>query len=326
MNVVKLDMNEMPYAPPQHVIVAARKGLSDLNRYTDAQGLRQLRELLAEYAGVSEHHVVLSPGSDFLLREIIHAFSRERQVVTVSPSFLPTVQIADRFAPKRLGIRLSPPDFGLDPDLLISALEPLSLVIIDNPNNPTGQILLDRGLVATIAERQETLVVVDEAYFEFSGVTCAQLVTDHPNLCVVRTLDKAFGLAGARVGYAIAGEVFLNALSSFYVFLPQTSLYAATEALQNSDYMRRNVSRIVRERERLWQALRTSGACVYPSNANFLLVKAQVPDMAQRLRELDVWVSDMSNQLPLGYIRVSVSTREENKIFVTRYNQIVCSL
>ncbi|MCD6284865.1 MAG: hypothetical protein J7M39_03005, partial [Anaerolineae bacterium] len=69
-----------------------------------------------------------------------------------------------------------------------------------------------------------------------------------------------------------------------------------------------------------------SGACVYPSNANFLLVKAQVPDMAQRLRELDVWVSDMSNQLPLGYIRVSVSTREENKIFVTRYNQIVCSL
>ncbi|MBN1246364.1 MAG: histidinol-phosphate aminotransferase family protein [Anaerolineae bacterium] len=322
MNIVKLDMNEMPYTPPLPVIEAAQRGLVDLNRYADACHLQQLLELVAGYAGVPEHNIVLSPGSDLLLREVIHAFSWDRQVLTVSPSFLPTVQIADRFAHKRLRLRLSPPDFRLDPDLLLRALKPSTLVIIDNPNNPTGQILLDCDLVASLAKRQETLIVVDEAYFEFSGVTCAPLVTDNPNLCVVRTLDKAFGLAGARVGYAVAGEHFVAALSTPLAYLPQPSLRAAMEALRNPDYMRGYVRQIAEERAWLVKALRASGATVYPSHANFLLVKAQLPDMARRLRELNVWVSDMATQLPAGYIRVSVGTPEENRIFMTRYKQL----
>lgn len=326
MNVVKLDMNEIPYAPPERVIAAGQKGLSKLNRYADAQDLRQLRELLARYTGVARQHIVLSPGSDLLLREVIHAFSRGRQVVTVSPSFLPTVQFAERFAPKRLSIRLSPPDFRLDPALLIRALEQPSLVIIDSPNNPTGQMLLDPGLVATVAERQESLIVVDEAYFEFSGVTCASLVTAYPNLCVVRTLDKAFGLAGARVGYAVAGEVFLETLSMLFAFLPQPSLCAATAALKNPRYMRQNVRQAIAERAALRDALSSLGVKVYPSSANFLLVRSRVPDVAQRLRELGVWVSDVSNQLPPGFIRVSVGTRAQNEVLVTRYNQIISNV
>ncbi|MGC9468327.1 MAG: pyridoxal phosphate-dependent aminotransferase [Anaerolineae bacterium] len=323
MKVVRLDMNEMPYLPPARIIEAAREGLSDLNRYADAQDLLYLRECLAEYTGTPAEQIVLSPGSDLLLREIIHAFSRERQVVTVSPSFLPTVQIADRFAPRRLSLRLSPPDFKLDPELLVRATAKLSLLIIDNPNNPTGQILVSCESVAAVAEREEILVVIDEAYFEFSGVTCAELVSEHPNLCIVRTLDKAFGLAGARVGYAIAGETFQEALSTLWVFLPQPSLRAAIEALRDPGYMRRNVQQIIANRAWLRRALSESGAYVYPSHANFLLVKANVPDVAVRLRELQVRVSDVSNQLPPGHIRVSVGTREEVESFMNAYTQIV---
>ena len=87
--VVKLDMNEMPYAPPLPVIEAAQRGLLELHRYADVHHLQQLRDLVARYAGVPGHTVVLSPGSDLLLREIIHVYSRDRHVLTVSPSFLP---------------------------------------------------------------------------------------------------------------------------------------------------------------------------------------------------------------------------------------------
>jgi len=331
---IRLHMNESPHSPPQNVIEAAREGLSTLNRYADPEDLERLRGLLADYSGVSKHHVVLSPGSDLLLREIIHVFSKERKIVMVSPSFFPTVQAAKRFATRRLSIRLSPPTFDLDLAPLIDELGEPSLVIIDNPNNPTGRMLLDRQAVEEIVriansrEHSETLLVIDEAYYEFSGVTFADMVKDHPHLAIVRTMDKAFSLAGARVGYGIAGEAFLDTLSSFYAFLPRPSLYAAMEALQDLDYMRKNVRRIIEERERLRQALDDADkrhpleAHVYPSSTNFLLVRTRFPDIARRLREVGIFVSDVSDQLPPGFIRVSVGAREENDAFIAQYAKI----
>lgn len=320
--IVRLHMNEVPYSPPQDVIEAARKGLSELNRYADPEDLSQLRELLADYSGVPKRHVVLSPGSDLLLREILHTFSKGRQVVMVSPSFFPTIQAVKQFASKQLSIRLSPPAFGLPVELLANALDEPSLAIIDNPNNPTGSTLLDRQAVEAIVEHQETLLVIDEAYFEFSGMTFAGMVEDQPRLAITRTMDKAFGLAGARIGYAIAGEAFLDRLASFYALLPRPSLYAAMEALKRPSYMRENVRQIVEERERLRQALAGLGVRVYPSSTNFLLVEMETPDAAQRLKDADVLVSDVSNQMPSGFVRISIGTRKEDDAFLTRYKKV----
>ena len=313
---VGLHMNEMPYPPAQGVIEAARKGLSKLHRYADPEDLESLCGLLADYSGVSRRHVVLSPGSDLLLREVIHAFSKGRRVVMVSPSFFPTVQAAKQFATEQLSIRLSPPTFDLKLELLLKALKGPCLVIVDNPNNPTGRMLLDRRAVEAIAGHRETLLVLDEAYYEFSGMTFADMVADHPRLAIIRTMDKAFSLAGARVGYAIVGEAFLDAVSSFYAFLPQPSLYAAMEALRQPDYMRENVHRVIEERERLWQMLDELGVRVHPSRTNFLLARAETPDLVIWLRDAGVLVSDVSNQLPSGFFRVSIGTPEENDAFV----------
>jgi len=318
----RLHLNEMPYPPPADVLAAARRGLSDLHRYTDAEELDRLREQLAEYSEVPNRHIVLSPGSDLLLREIIHTYSKGRQVVVVSPSFFPTVQAAKQFATERLAIRLSPPTFDLGPDLLMKALEKRSLVIIDNPNNPTGSMLLDRQAVEVIVEHREVFLVIDEAYYEFSGVTFANMVADCPRLAIIRTMDKAFSLAGARVGYAIAGEAFLEAFSTFYAFLPQPSLYATLEALRNPGYMWKNVRQIIEERERLRETLDELGALVYPSSTNFLLVQTRAPDMARRLGDAGVLVSDVSNQLPPGFIRVSIGAREENDAFLAAFMEI----
>jgi len=138
---------------------------------------------------------VLGPGSDLLLRELVMGFGSGRKVVMASPSFVATVQVARRFADRLVGIRLSPPEFALGRQPLLEELVEPSLVVIDNPNNPTGRLFLDRETVEEILGHPDTLLIVDEAYFEFSGLSFAGLVADHANLALARTLDKAFGLA-----------------------------------------------------------------------------------------------------------------------------------
>lgn len=313
---IRLHMNELPYPPPPQVVQAAQGGLSRLNRYPDPAELDALRGLLAGYCGVSQDHVFLSPGSDLLLRELIHSFSQGRRVITTSPSFLPTVQAVKQFAAERLSIRLSPPRFDLSIKLLMEVLEGPSLVLVDNPNNPTGRLLLDPPAVEALLHQENVLLVIDEAYYEFSGVTFADKVPVHPRVAITRTMDKAFSLAGVRVGYGIAGEAFWGALSSFSSFLPRPSLCAAMEALRHPDHMRENIRRVVGERARLRRALDGLGVRAYPSCTNFLLVWTEVPDLAARLRAAGVLVCDVSNQLPAGYLRVSIGTPGENDAFL----------
>ena len=320
---INLSMNEMPYLPPENVVIAARKGLLNLNRYAEQKDLEHLKSLLAQYSGVPEEHIVLSPGSDLLLREIVHSFSGGRKVVMISPSFLPTIQAAKQFTTKHVSIRLGSPNFDLNPELLLEELEIPSLVIIDNPNNPTGKILLEKQTVGNILSKKNTLLVIDEAYFEFSGVTFADMISDYPNLAITRTMDKAFSLAGARVGYLLAGKYFLKALSSFSSLLPQASLQAAAEALISPAYMRKNVRLILDEKKRIEKEIKNSGSTVYPGSTNFLLVKTEIPDISMRLKDISLLVSDVSSQLAPGFIRVSMGTREENDTFIDGYKKIL---
>jgi len=319
---IKLNMNEMPYLPPQEIIEAARKGLLNLNRYTDPEDLERLRELLADYSGVPKGHIILGPGSDFLLREAIQTFSKRRKVIIVSPSFFPTVQTAKQFATKLISVKLSPPEFELNLDFLIKELQEPCLVILDNPNNPTGKILLDLHAVEAIIENKNVLLLIDEAYYEFSGITFAYMVQNRPNLAITRTMDKAFSLAGARVGYILAGKAFLEAFSSFYALLPQSSLHAAIEALTNPDYMKKNIHRVIKERKRIMKALDKLDVQVFPSSANFFLAMTKIPDAARKLKDIGILISDLSNQFPSGFIRVSTGTYEENNAFIAGYKKI----
>jgi histidinol-phosphate aminotransferase len=309
-------MNELPCLPPRSVIQAARKGLYKLNRYSTQADYEHLKRLLARYTGVNEECIVLGPGSDFLLREIMILFSTGKKMIIINPSFLPTVENAKKFATRLVRLRLHHPDFGLDPRNLLDELREPTLVVIDNPNNPTGRILVDHRIAEEILARKDTFLIIDEAYYEFSGVTLADLVRDHPNLVISRTLDKAFGLAGARIGYLIAGQSFINAFSSFTAILPQSSLCAAIEALSSIGYMKKNVRRIVRERERVQKELADMGIRAYSSHTNFLLIDMKIREAAFKLEKRGILVSDTSNQLPQGFIRVSIGTPSENNAFL----------
>jgi len=334
-NTLRLHMNELPYLPPQRVTEAAKKGLEKINRYSDPADLEAFRDLLAGYAGVNRKRIFFGPGSDMLLKEITYLFSRGRKIVMVHPTFLPTVKSARQSATKLVRIRLTTPNFKLDTGLLDTGMldtgllleeltrqkEP-SLVIIDNPNNPTGRILLDEKTVKDILAFKNVLLVIDEAYYEFSGKTFAELAANYPNLCISRSLDKAFSLAGLRIGYIIAGDIFIRGLSDFYTYLPQPSLYAAMEALKNSGYAIKNVAKITGERKRILKSLRKLNIDVYDTETNFLVIKAAVPDAAERLRESGILVSDLRNQLGYGFIRLTIGLPEENDIFLDTYGKL----
>lgn len=323
--MIRLHMNEMPFLPPNFVLEAAEKGIHELNRYADHAKLHTLKKLLAQYSGVPEKHIVVSPGSDILLRELIISLSKDRKLVMTSPSFLPTVQAATHFARKIVRLRLAPPEFYLESALIIEELNEPSLVIIENPNNPTGRLLINRETLEAALKSPETLCVIDEAYFEFSGFTFADMVPQYPNLAVIRTMDKSFSLAGARVGYLLAGDLFLDAFSSFNAFLPRPSLNAAIAALEKPDYKDDYLRFIIEAREKLGEFLKESGLSICKSETNFLLVQTGRPDVVERLRERDILVADVSSQLPPGSFRVSIGTPEENKMFACALREILKS-
>ncbi|MHA2246193.1 MAG: pyridoxal phosphate-dependent aminotransferase [Candidatus Hodarchaeales archaeon] len=320
---IRLNMNEMPYPPPTKVIQAGEKGLFLLNRYNFPEDRELLQKLLAEYSGVPKDHIIVYPGSDLILREIVHMFAKERKVIMAYPTFFPTFYAATENSMKMSKIPLEPPDFVLNTDHLFNELNEPSLIIIDNPNNPTGKILLDREIVKTILDNENALLVIDEAYFEFSKGTYADMVEEYPNLAIGRTISKAFGLAGARIGYIIGGKTFLNKFASISIMLPQVGVYSAIEAMKNPEYIEKNINLIYEERERVSKELNEIGIQVYPSTTNFLLINTKISDIGTKLKKRGISVLDLSDRWLSGYIRVSIGTNDENDFFLSNLRAIL---
>lgn len=319
---IRLDTTENPYPPPQYVMDSVKNKLKNVNRYINIDEQEYLLKLLSKYSGVDRKHLILSPGSEIILREVTNAFLIRKNLVTLAPSFLPNIRVSKNVKTKIIKIRLNPPNFDLDPDLLIK-IGKNSLIVIDNPNNPTGKNILDRYIIEEILGDKSSLLVIDEAYYEFSGMTVADLVEKYPNLAVTRTLDKAFGLAGLRIGYLIGGEYFTDYLSVFQYLMPSPSVYAAIEALENLEYMRRNVKLIIRERDRVIKELSEIGVKVYSSNTNFFLLETEDPDIVSELRDRGILVLNLSDIWLNGFIRVSIGTPEENNFFLAAIKKVL---
>jgi histidinol-phosphate aminotransferase len=201
----------------------------------------------------------------------------------------------------------------LDQDRFVQRSRHARLTWLCNPNNPTGE-LLPVAFIERLAEASPGVVAVDEAYFEFSAVTAAGLVARFPNLVVVRTLSKAFGLAGVRVGYALAGPRISAALRRVR---PPGSISVVSEALgvqalRDLDGMRERVSRIVVSRDALSREITGLKLPVHPSAANFLLVQTGDGAASWLLRR-GLVVRTFPKGSPLaGFIRITVRTAQEN--------------
>lgn len=316
MKKIYLDKNEMPYLPPKKVRASIRDTVKTINRYTPQNVVDKLITSLSEYSDIERDAIFLSSGSDLIIKEFIFLFSKNRQVIIADPTFIIIENAAANCFSPLLKIKLSEPDFSFPAQIIEDELNKPTLLVLDNPNNPTGASILKEEQIKALLRNNNLIILIDEAYFEFCGNTFIPLVNQFSNLAVVRTLSKSFGLAGAGIGYLIAGDTIRGRLEGLEVMLPYPSVVGALSALNHQDYMIEYVDHVKKEKKRILYALKDLGIHAYPSETNFILMKTNIQNIAYILAENGVYVSDVSQHYPSEYIRVTIGTVEENDYFL----------
>lgn len=273
----KLSSNENPYPPLPGVLEAIASGAGVTNRYPDPASAALVDELAARH-GVPREHLALGTGSVGLLQQVVQISSGpDDEVVFAWRSFeaYPIMTIIGGATPVQVPLRA---DETHDLDAMADAItERTRLILVCTPNNPTGTVVAQADLDRFLARvPDDVLVIVDEAYVEFvrdpAAVRGIETYRDRPNVAVLRTFSKAYGLAGLRVGYAVAHEPLAEALRKAAIPFGVNSLaqVAAVASLAASDELEVRVKELVTERERVLAALAEQGWVLSDSQANFV--------------------------------------------------------
>ncbi|HZF26165.1 MAG TPA: histidinol-phosphate transaminase [Steroidobacteraceae bacterium] len=315
----RLHANELPWRTP------GDNSPAGLNRYPEPQPQRLVARL-AELYDVAPDQVLIGRGSDEAIDLLVRAFCRAQQDrIMVFPPTFGMYEVAARI--QGAAVAELPLDrargFALDESAILDSWQPgTKLLFFCSPNNPTGN-LLDSAVIERIVARfaSEAIVVIDEAYAEFSGVeSFSTLLEHHVNLVVLRTLSKAYALAGARCGALLGDPPIVELLRRLIppYAVPSLTLDAALTALEapHRAMARAKVDLVVAERERMTAAL---GSCrliaeVWPSAANFLLVRCTDAQRAFRAAvDHGLLVRDLRGRAALAdCLRITIGTPEQN--------------
>jgi histidinol-phosphate aminotransferase len=320
--VIRLDFNESPFGLSTSAR-AAFEAFETGNRYPPfAQDA--LVSALAAYAGVDPARIIAGAGLDDVFATLaIATIDVGDEVIISDPTFGVYRSLFGVHGATIVDVPLGPaPEFALDVDGIIAAVnEKTKLVIICNPNNPTGTLFAKED-VRRIVENVDTLVAIDEAYAEFSGAFHLDLANEFPNVVLLRTLSKFAGLAGYRVGYGIFPPALMpwirRAAPAFYN-VSAISAAVAIASLQDVDELMQHVAVLNQERDALLANLNElAGVEAYPSAANFVLFSipperdAAVMDA---LRQNRIFIRRFGGALA-NTIRVSIGAPEENRMFL----------
>jgi histidinol-phosphate aminotransferase len=328
-DIIKLASNENPYGPGPLALQAMRRALDDAWLYPDGSG-HVLKQKLATKLGVQPNQITLGNGSNDVLVLLAEAFLKPGVEAIYSQYAFAVYPIAVQAA-AATGIvtPARPEDLGHDLDAMARAITPRTrLIFIANPNNPTGTWVPASPLRAFLARvPAHALVVLDEAYFEYTrGMDLQDGVTwleDFPNLVVVRTFSKAYGLAGVRVGYAVSHPSVADMLNrvrqAFNVSV--VGLAGAAAALEDTAHLDQAVSTAVGERARVAARLGELGVRVLPSAGNFLLLHAgpRAREKFDALLRQGVIVRPVGNYHLPEHLRVTLGTPKQNDRFLSAW-------
>ena len=322
---VRLNTNESPIEPPAEFVRALAASVGDVkwNRYPD-RAARELRAAIGALHGVGPENVFVANGSNEALQSVLLAYSGARRTVA---TFEPTYQLHShiaRIAGATVVSGKRNPDFTLDVSevrRVCTEYSP-SVTFLCSPNNPTG-MAEDPAVVKTAIECAPGVVVVDEAYAQFSPCTALDCVNESSRVAVSRTFSKTWSMAAARLGYLIAPKWMIGDLEivTLPYHLDAMKQRAGLLALQHISHMETGVKTVVAERERLLAAMRSMPLTVWPSQANFILFRPT--NVAGRtawraLLDAGVLVRDCSSWDGLtDCLRVTVGTAAENDAFLT---------
>lgn len=328
---VRLNTNESPLPPPDGFADEVAKAVADVewHRYPDRSAW-SLREAIGSQHGVGPEQVLAANGSNEVLQSICLAFGGAgRTVLTFEPSYTMHGHIARTTQGTVVEVERGS-DFRIDPTVADEAMARRrpAIVFVCSPNNPTG-LAEDRQLVECLLDRAPGLVVVDEAYAQFSSWTALDLVADHRPLLVTRTYSKTWALAAARLGYVIGPADLVAELDKVVLpyHLDTVTQAVGMAALRYRREMEQRVALLVEERGRLAAALADLDVDTWPSDANFVLFRPRrVPGRKvwEALVERSVLVRDTSSWPRLeGCLRVTVGTAAENTRFLAALTEVL---
>ncbi|AKE41521.1 histidinol-phosphate aminotransferase [Corynebacterium kutscheri] len=335
-SAVRLNTNENPYSPSDALIEELAHRIAeeahDLNRYPDRDAVA-LRTALAQYlskqvgVAVSKDNVWAANGSNEVLQQLLQAFGGPgRRALGFTPSYSMHPILS---AGTDTEFIECPRDeqFRIDIDRALAAIAQYQpeIIFITTPNNPTG-VVTSLADIRSIIESAPGIVIVDEAYAEFSDSPSAiNLIQEYPNKVVVsRTMSKAFDFAGGRLGYFVAHPAFIEAilLVRLPYHLSTLTQVAALVALRHSEDTLATVDNLVQERIRVETRLQELGYCVFPSESNFLFF-GKFDDQAVQWRQFlehGVLIRDVG---VTGYLRVTIGLPTENDAFLLAAEKIL---
>lgn len=331
---VMLSANENPNDVDVHVRDLAQRRIRDLslNRYPDPLA-NELRDQIAQAYGLERGNVLIGNGGDELLFDLFLAYGGlGRTFLNAPPTFSVYEYNAKLTGTETVNIpRLD--DYAIDEAAMLQRLGrgDVDFSVITSPNNPTGNCVSEEFCVQML-DASDALMLVDEAYFEFSGASMRPYLSMHENLLILHTFSKAFSLAGVRVGYILGSKAVID---EFLKVRQPYSVDAVSQAIAKTVFENRaeffwgEVEAIKARREKMYAQLESiDGVKVFPSEANYLLLRVKDAHDVWKdlLNDYSVLVRDFSSAEYLDdCLRVSIGTDEENKVFIDALRDILAA-
>lgn len=321
---VKLDANEGDKDLYRDLLKKLGESDITLNYYPD-DSYSELKKEINNYVGYEPKNITVGNGSSELLDLCVKTFvDKDETILSLDPTFSMYSIYAQVFSAKYIGAKAEE-DFKVNVDSIIKDIKENNpkLIILCNPNNPTGSVLTKEE-VRKIVKSTDALIALDEAYMEFGDESLIDEVMDYDNLLIVKTVSKAFSLAGIRMGYIVANEDIITSIEKVRApyNLNSLSTYIATEALRQKERMFDYVKKIKGEREKIYKALVDLGVKAYASGANFVFFKSDIDNLQKKLVDKDVLIRKFSGKLD-GYYRVSVGTKGQNEKFLEAFKEVM---
>ncbi len=326
-NLVKLNTNENPYGPSPRALAAMQAELGDaLRLYPDPSGER-LKQAVADYYGVRPAQVFVGNGSDEVLAHAFHGLFQHDK-----PLLFPDVTYS--FYPVYCGLYgIAYETVALDSQFRIDVTHyqrPNGGIIFPNPNAPTGCLLGLEAVEQLLQANTESVVLVDEAYVDFGGVSAIALVNRYPNLLVTQTLSKSRSLAGLRVGLAVGHPDLIEALerikNSFNSYpLDRIAIAGAAAAFEDRAYFEQTCRQVMESRDAVVAAMGGLGFEVLPSAANFVFARHPQRDaatLAAGLREQGVIVRHFKQPRIEQFLRITIGTPEQNQALLDALTEL----
>ncbi len=323
---LRMDFNENTVGCSPRIAQFLRDHITEplIAVYPDYSGVR---EALAPHFGVEPSQILLTNGTDEAIQVLINTYVDDGdEVLLMRPSYAMYRFYAEVAGASVKEIDYRPPDFDLPLDQLLDAVTSRTkAVLLANPNNPTGTGIGLDAIERILFHLQHAAVLIDEAYFEFCGVTAMPLIERAPNLFVSRTFSKVYGMAAMRMGCLFSQEAniaFLHKAQSPYS-VNMLAAMAAAEAVKDVEYISQYVTEALAARDLLCQGLEKLGIPYTPSSANFVLghFGRRAVEVRDALRGRAILVRDRSYEIP-GGVRITVGTCEQTERVLNELDRI----